>query len=414
MSAEPENNSPTAEKTSNPPKKQIRKKKKKKLQSQPKQKRGRGASTPFPGATFESVLPLAKVIFDHAGASREMRRLTVFDKLGKGPESGPSRMLVVNSSRYGLTVGAIKAEHLKLTDAAVQVLDPGVPPAESTTAKFALAIKGIPPFFALYEKFNNGKLPAPEVMKDALAAFDLDPEDKQACVDIFVENAKYVNLLRVMSGAERLLSIEHVLEELGANRSQLGGQNGQPASAGVVAPDSSGGPDQDSVDFESICFFAAPIGEDGTVERKHSDMVLSKLVELAVEPLNLKVVRADMISTPGMISRQIVEYLLHSKLVVVDLSFHNPNAFYELALRHVIGRPIVHLIRKCDQIPFDVGNFRTVRIDDSDMYDLIAKLDTYRAEIANQVRQALQEAHSTDNPILAYCPGLRVTLPAHR
>lgn len=377
-------------------------------------KRGRPVSKPFPGATFESVLPLAKAIFDHAGASREMRRLTVFDKLGKGPESGPSRMLVVNSSRYGLTVGAIKAEHLKLTEAAVRVLDPAVSPAESTGAKFALAIKEIPPFFALYEKFNNGKLPAPEVMKDALTAFDLDPADKQACVDIFVENAKYVNLLRVMSGAERLLSIEHVIEESGAHRGQLGGVNGHYASADVAAPESSSGPDQDSVDFESICFFAAPIGEDGTVERKHSDMVLSKLVELAVEPLNLKVVRADMISTPGMISRQIVEYLLHSKLVVVDLSFHNPNAFYELALRHVIGRPIVHLIRKCDQIPFDVGNFRTVRIDDSDMYDLIAKLDTYRAEIANQVRQALQEAHSTDNPILAYCPGLKVTLPAHK
>ena len=93
------------------------------------------------------------------------------------------------------------------------------------------------------------------------------------------------------------------------------------------------------------------------------------------------------------------------------MSFHNPNVFYELALRHAIGKPIVHLIRKADKVPFDVANFRTITLDDTDMYELIAKLDTYRAEIGNQVRQALEGTASPDNPILAFFPRLKVTIP---
>ena len=47
-------------------------------------------------------------------------------------------------------------------------------------------------------------------------------------------------------------------------------------------------------------------------------------------------------------------------LVVCDLSFHNPNVFYELSLRHSTKRPTIHIIRKRDGIPFDVNDFRTI------------------------------------------------------
>ncbi|MCI0387260.1 MAG: hypothetical protein MOB07_00595 [Acidobacteria bacterium] len=45
--------------------------------SPPAPKRGKAfQAKPFPTATFESGLPLAKAIFDHAGASRENRNLS--------------------------------------------------------------------------------------------------------------------------------------------------------------------------------------------------------------------------------------------------------------------------------------------------------------------------------------------------
>ena len=61
-----------------------------------------------------------------------------------------------------------------------------------------------------------------------------------------------------------------------------------------------------------------------------------------------------------MISKQIIEYILRSRLVIADLSYNNPNVFNELCLRHATGKPTVHVIKKGDKIPFDVGNFRTI------------------------------------------------------
>src|SRR5206468_3311828 len=136
--------------------------------------------------------------------------------------------------------------------------------------------------------------------------------------------------------------------------------------------------DTTGVDFERVCFFIAPIGDDKSEkeeekeQRKHSDMIFTAFVRRALEEQNLEVVRADKISKPGMISGQIIEYVLKSRLVVADLSFHNPNVFYELCLRHVIGKPTVHIIRKGDKIPFDIGNFRTIEIAMDDKYQLVA------------------------------------------
>lgn len=140
-------------------------------------------------------------------------------------------------------------------------------------------------------------------------------------------------------------------------------------------------------------------------------MILNAFVEPAVISIGLNVVRSDKITKPGMISSQVLEYIFRSKLVVVDLSYHNPNVFYELAIRHMIGLPTVHLIRVADNIPFDLGNFRTIKINTSDMYGLIAELETYKAQITNYAKEALSNPDSKGiNPIRTYFPSVRVQL----
>jgi hypothetical protein len=69
---------------------------------------------PFPAATFEEALEFAKELFV-VGSGQSVRRLTLFDHLGKAPDSGPSRMLITNSNKYGLTKGSYVAEQLELT-----------------------------------------------------------------------------------------------------------------------------------------------------------------------------------------------------------------------------------------------------------------------------------------------------------
>jgi hypothetical protein len=97
--------------------------------------------------------------------------------------------------------------------------------------------------------------------------------------------------------------------------------------------------------------------------------------------LGLRVLRADQIDNPGLITAQVIEHLLRSRLVVADLSFHNPNVFYELAIRHATGKPTVLVCRNEDPLPFDIADVRTVRVDMTDIHSFVTQMETWRAEV---------------------------------
>jgi hypothetical protein len=360
------------------------------------------SACPFPGTTLQDALGLGEAIQTH-GAGQRMRRLTLFEKLNKSPDSGPSRMMVTNSGKYEITEGSYKADFINLTELGQKATSPDTSLRQRTDARFKLGIEKIPAFKHLYETNKTKRVPSPEVLRDSLAEVGVEPENREQCVNLFLENAKSLGLLKTIAGAERLLPIEQILEEL---------PDKTPAK---VLPDGGvqAGGEGDSMkptavrDFTKTCFVIAPIGKDGSEQRKYSDMILESFVRRALEKTDLDVVRADKIGDPGMISEQVIHYLIHSALVIADLSFHNPNVFYELAIRHMIGKPTVHLIRKEDPIPFDLKDFRTIEIDTSEKYDLVAKLDTYRAEIANHVRIATSGTEGS-NPIRAFAKNLLI------
>lgn len=151
-----------------------------------------------------------------------------------------------------------------------------------------------------------------------------------------------------------------------------------------------------------------PIGAPESSERSHSDLIIGSFVEPALEEFNLNVIRADKIDQPGVITKQIIDYLMRARLVIADLSFSNPNVFYELAIRHAIRKPIVQIIRQGDRIPFDVNQMRTISIDLSNVYSAIPKIELVRTEIRNQVRRALENPDDIDTPISLFYPGLQV------
>ena len=63
------------------------------------------------------------------------------------------------------------------------------------------------------------------------------------------------------------------------------------------------------VSFENICFYVTPIGEEGSEQRKHSDMLLECVISPVLDEYGLKAVRADQIDKPGIITNQILDYL---------------------------------------------------------------------------------------------------------
>lgn len=361
-------------------------------------KRGRRPAAPFPPVSFVSVLPLADAIQKY-GAGQPTRRLTIFDKLDKSPESSSSRLLITNSTRYGVTKGHYQSEVLELTPLGAVATSPDSTPRDKLAARFKLAIESIEPFKFLYEKNVDKRVASPEILQDSLADQKVAPEQRKECVEIFLQNLKDLGLLRTVAGAERIISVEQLLEETPAA--------GRRTPISTVGGEATIHVDKSKKSWNTTCFIIAPIGAEASEHRKHSDMVLEALIRRALDR-EWEVVRADQITAPGMISGQVVEHLLNSGLVIADLSFHNPNVFYELALRHAIGKPTVHVIRKGDAIPFDLKDFRTITIDTEDKYDLVAKLDIYRAEIGNYVREAVAEGAESNNPFRTFARGYKL------
>jgi len=361
---------------------------------------------PFPACSFEEATEFARAVLSY-GSGKPVRRLSLFDHLQKAPESGPSRQLITNSSKYNLIKGNITSDLLELTAEGLKAIDDEAPPREQAKARIQLAIEDIPPFAKLYEKFAGNKLPARAALIDSLIEFGVSPGLAEEAVDTFVVNLRFVGLLQTLSGAERVVTVDHFLDTLPSTTiktdsiSPSPSPSQRPGTSLITA---------ESAHFQTTCFYVTPIGEAGSEERLHSDLFLGSIVEPALEQFGLTVVRADAIDKPGTITRQIIEYLLKSRLVIADLSFQNPNVFYELAIRHAARLPVVQLIRACDRIPFDVNQVRTVRIDTSNIYSLVPKIDTYRAEIASHTRRALEDPDSVDNPITTFYPDFKVSL----
>lgn len=364
----------------------------------------------FPALTFEEALKLPLAIQDHASGQR-VRRLTLFEKLEVSPDSKGTRRLVTASGQYGLTKGGYTAEFLELTPDGAAATSDEETSAKRLQARFNLAIKSQEPFDFLYSKLKGAKMPAKEVMTDYLAEANIDGSDKAECIDSFILNMKFLGLLRTVAGTERLVSIEQALDEATTANAPTVSPNGSAdPTIGPAPVKASSGPDTTiSGDLTNTCFYITPIGEPLSEERQHADFMLEYVIQPAVEEFGLTVVRADQMGKPGMIGKQIIEQILKARLVVADLSYHNPNVFYELCLRHTTRLPTVQIKREVDKIPFDLNQYNTISIETRNAYALLPKIQTYVAQVATHVRRALEDSDTGDNPISLYYPSARLS-----
>lgn len=366
---------------------------------------------PFPAGPFDEALKFAKSVFEFS-SGQPVRRLSLFNELGKAPDSSASRMLITNSGKYGLTKGGYQSDFIEPTEAAKRYFTEGTSNRERAKIKCQLAIMDIDPFKYIYEKFSNNKLPARAALIDTAKEADVPDDFLEECVDTFIVNLKFVELLQTLSGAERLVSIDHLLDGIpstpeiktpSSNSFEYANLDHEPLRREVSLMS------KEAADFESSCFYITPIGSDGSTTRQHSDLFLEHIVEPAIKTIGLQVVRADKIGEAGLITRQIIQYILKSRLVIADLSYSNANVFYELAIRHAARLPIVQIIKHGDAIPFDINQMRTIIIDNRDIYTLLPNVEIYKSQIAQQARAALDAGSEIDTPISMYFPEAKLT-----
>lgn len=130
---------------------------------------------------------------------------------------------------------------------------------------------------------------------------------------------------------------------------------------------------------------------------------------------DLKVVRADEVSRPGTITTDIIKRIMISDYVIADITYPNPNVFYELGLRHAHRNGTI-LIRdkKGPRAPFDLSHLRHIEYesDSNGVVHLKSKLLEYfdefdiNPDIAdNAFQELIQQNPSIDRNGLADVSG---------
>lgn len=120
------------------------------------------------------------------------------------------------------------------------------------------------------------------------------------------------------------------------------------------------------------CFVVSPIGDENSDIRKNADQLFNHIIKPVCENCGFKAIRIDYENTPDSITQGILDCLDRYDLVIADMTGHNPNVFFEIGYRTAKGKPIIHLKRKREKIPFDVSSIRTFEYDLTDL-DIVAE-----------------------------------------
>jgi diguanylate cyclase (GGDEF)-like protein len=110
------------------------------------------------------------------------------------------------------------------------------------------------------------------------------------------------------------------------------------------------------------CFVISQIGEEASIERAWADDVTDLVIDPAAQSLGLRILRPDRDQTPGLISPQMVRGILEAEVVIVDLTGHSPNVYYELGIADSFEKPVISLIDDRSKLPFDAKDLRTISL----------------------------------------------------
>lgn len=157
------------------------------------------------------------------------------------------------------------------------------------------------------------------------------------------------------------------------------------------------------------CFVVMGFGTKTDFQQQKTydlDKTYRTIIRPAVEGAGLECIRADDIIHSGIIDKPMYELLLGADVVVADLSTSNPNAIYELGVRHAL-RPQTTIViaEKNFKFPFDITHL-VIRgykhggefIDAEDAADARDALEKAIQELVDQ--------NDSDSPVYTFLPTL--------
>ncbi|MEQ8270803.1 hypothetical protein [Algiphilus sp.] len=371
------------------------------------------AASDLPRRTLEECLEVARPIHEiYAGSSASWDEIA--SAMDVGPKSPNTKYLIWAAQAYDLIFK--EGDKFRLSETGRKILAPNYEEERQEAIRKAILVPTILSRF--YSDYDGKLIPEDNFLENVLEnRYSIPRQRAEEAKRILLGNAAYGDVLMSHPSGKQTIRLEGSVA--GVDKEMEALDEGEVAYESYGAGD--GGDDalQECSETEApnpqkVCFYITPIGDDGSEERRHSDMLLRHLIEPAFSEFNMKVIRADKIGKSGLISQQIFEQVIRSKFCVADLSFGNPNAFYELGIRHMTKLPTIQIIRKGDRIPFDVAQGRTIVIDVSDIYTVMDRISSAKNELIEHIQSYMsneEDGKSEDNPVSIYLPGLQVKLP---
>jgi hypothetical protein len=124
-------------------------------------------------------------------------------------------------------------------------------------------------------------------------------------------------------------------------------------------------------------------------------MVLHSIIKPALPDFDVK--RGDDLGAAEMISGKMIEAICDYELAVADLTGHNPYVFYELGLRHMVEKPVIHVAADGTKLPFDTAGVGTFHFNIADIHSHMR----LRGDIAKAAAQVLARGYNASNPVTA-------------
>ena len=97
-------------------------------------------------------------------------------------------------------------------------------------------------------------------------------------------------------------------------------------------------------------------------------------------------VKADDIYSNKPIIEDVWGYLNQARLVIADLTYSNPNVFYELGIAHTLGKEVIMIAQYITRVPFDVEHVRYIN------YVYPSKIKQFESDLERTIKQVLKES----------------------
>ena len=171
------------------------------------------------------------------------------------------------------------------------------------------------------------------------------------------------------------------------------------------------------------CFVIMPFGQKRVGnELIDFDYIWKTMIAPAAKAAGFEAKRVDEEAGQGHITKNMIQHIMEADVAIADLTYHNPNVYYELGMRHALAKHGTIIIKResgssdvIETYPEDsAGPIDNIEIpfDLRQMAHFFYKMDDEKLEDNKtnliKVIHARSSAADTDSPTFTYLPKLRI------